>query len=46
MSIRDPDLGLHGEKHMLSFDALQVVKEEPGGKEEVTSENEVSDQGG
>ena len=29
---------------MLSFHP-QVVKEEPGGKEEVTLENEVSDQG-
>lgn len=32
--------------YMLSFHPLQVVKEEPGGKEEVTLENEVSDQGG
>lgn len=46
LSIWDPDFFcLHGDKNLLSFHPLQVVKEEPGGKEEVTLENEVSDQG-
>ena len=39
LSIWDPDFsGLHRKNAQLLFDTLQVVKEEPGGKEEVTLE--------